>query len=46
MPELQAHDKSWPFLKAVNSKQFPQYKKIIRRPMDFGTMEKKLRDNV
>ncbi|XP_064644828.1 bromodomain adjacent to zinc finger domain protein 2B-like isoform X4 [Lineus longissimus] len=46
MPELQAHDKAWPFLKAVNSKQFPQYKKIIRRPMDFGTMEKKLRDNV
>lgn len=41
--ELDKHDCAWPFLNAVNTKMFPQYKKVIRTPMDFGTMRNKLK---
>ncbi|CAH1242002.1 BAZ2B [Branchiostoma lanceolatum] len=45
LPELEKHEDAWPFLVPVNTKQFPQYKKIIKRPMDLSTIKNKLRDN-
>lgn len=45
LTEMDKHDDGWPFLKPVNFKQFPAYKKYIRQPMDFTTMKNKLRDN-
>ncbi len=40
--EMEACDDSWPFLYPVNAKQFPTYKKIIKRPMDIATIKRKL----
>lgn len=40
--ELEAHDDAWPFLHPVNTKQFPTYKKIIKKPMDLQTMRQRL----
>merc|ERR1719483_721279 len=40
--ELTTHDCSWPFLKPVNRKQFPSYRKYIQTPMDLLTAGKKL----
>ncbi|XP_055998604.1 bromodomain adjacent to zinc finger domain protein 2B-like isoform X7 [Ostrea edulis] len=45
LTEMDKHEDGWPFLKPVNFKQFPAYKKYIRQPMDFTTMKNKLRDN-
>ncbi|XP_014245152.1 bromodomain adjacent to zinc finger domain protein 2B-like isoform X4 [Cimex lectularius] len=45
LEDLQSHDESWPFLLAVNTKQFPTYKKIIRNPMDLQTIAKRLNHN-
>ncbi|KAL9966066.1 hypothetical protein ACROYT_G024079 [Oculina patagonica] len=44
LAEMEKHEDAWPFLVPVNPKQFPEYYKIIRRPMDFHTMKIKLRD--
>ncbi|KAK3753300.1 hypothetical protein QZH41_015242, partial [Actinostola sp. cb2023] len=44
LAEMEKHDDAWPFLVPVNAKQFPEYYKIIRKPMDFHTMKIKLRD--
>ncbi|XP_078661654.1 bromodomain adjacent to zinc finger domain protein 2B-like isoform X34 [Branchiostoma floridae x Branchiostoma belcheri] len=45
LPELEKHEDAWPFLVPVNTKQFPQYRKIIKKPMDLSTIKNKLRDN-
>ncbi|CAH1773357.1 unnamed protein product [Owenia fusiformis] len=45
LSELERHDEAWPFLLPVNFKQFPQYKKVIKQPMDFQTIRNKLRDS-
>ena len=39
---IETHDDSWPFLSPVNTKQFPTYKKIIKKPMDFVSIRQKL----
>ncbi|XP_049882493.1 bromodomain adjacent to zinc finger domain protein 2B-like isoform X12 [Pectinophora gossypiella] len=43
--EMECHEHAWPFLIPVNTKQFPQYKKVIKSPMDLSTIRKKLQDN-
>lgn len=45
LDELEAHDEAWPFLLAVNTKQFPTYRKIIRNPMDLQTINKRIQHN-
>lgn len=40
--ELEKHEDAWPFLLPVNTKQFPTYRKIIKKPMDLTTMKNKL----
>ncbi|XP_013395978.1 bromodomain adjacent to zinc finger domain protein 2B-like [Lingula anatina] len=45
LEELEDHEDGWPFLKPVNTRQFPQYRKVIKQPMDFATMRAKLEDN-
>lgn len=42
LDEMERHDDSWPFLLPVNTKQFPTYKKIIKKPMDTSTIRHKL----
>lgn len=37
-----AMKEAWPFLKPVNLKQVPFYKKIIKKPMDLSTVRKRL----
>ncbi|XP_065053159.1 bromodomain adjacent to zinc finger domain protein 2B-like isoform X2 [Rhopilema esculentum] len=44
LAEMERHECSWPFLVPVNAKQFPEYYRIIKNPMDFHTMKVKLRD--
>ena len=44
--EMQSHSDSWPFLKAVDARHVPQYRQFIKKPMDFGTMRKKIRDRM
>ena len=44
--EMQSHSDSWPFLKAVDARRVPQYRQFIKKPMDFGTMRKKIRDRM
>lgn len=36
------HDDAWPFVHPVNTKQFPTYKKIIKKPMDIQTIKSRL----
>lgn len=43
--ELEIHEDAWPFLLPVNTRQFPTYKKIIKKPMDLSVIKKKLEDN-
>ena len=42
LSELKSHAAGWPFLQPVNLKAFPQYKKIIKTPMDFSLIERRL----
>lgn len=42
LEEMQQHEDAWPFLTPVNTKQFPTYKKVIKKPMDMATMQNKL----
>ncbi|XP_053621157.1 bromodomain adjacent to zinc finger domain protein 2B isoform X13 [Plodia interpunctella] len=44
--EMECHEHAWPFLVPVNTKQFPQYKKVIKCPMDLSTIKRKLQDNI
>ncbi|KAG6447302.1 hypothetical protein O3G_MSEX004836 [Manduca sexta] len=44
--EMECHEHAWPFLLPVNTKQFPQYKKVIKCPMDLSTIKRKLQDNL
>ncbi|GBP64997.1 Bromodomain adjacent to zinc finger domain protein 2B [Eumeta japonica] len=43
--EMECHEHAWPFLLPVNTKQFPQYKKVIKSPMDLSTIKRKLHEN-
>lgn len=43
LKDLTAHEDCWPFLNPVNTKQFPTYKKIIKKPMDFETIKNNLK---
>ena len=40
--EMLGMEDAWPFVKPVNPKAFPTYKKIIKQPMDLTTIKKKL----
>ncbi|XP_055935023.1 bromodomain adjacent to zinc finger domain protein 2B-like isoform X4 [Argiope bruennichi] len=42
LEEMQKHEDAWPFLTPVNTKQFPTYRKVIKKPMDMQTMKNKL----
>lgn len=44
MEELENHGDAWPFLLPVNTKQFPSYRKVIKKPMDLSTMRGKVQD--
>ncbi|XP_012935525.1 uncharacterized protein LOC101848029 [Aplysia californica] len=44
LTELEKHEDGWPFLKPVNKKQFPSYRKYIKTPMDFCTAKGKLKN--
>ncbi len=39
---MEQHEDAWPFLMPVNTKQFPTYRKVIKKPMDVATMRTKL----
>ncbi|XP_072301489.1 bromodomain adjacent to zinc finger domain protein 2B [Eucyclogobius newberryi] len=39
--ELETHQDAWPFLKPVNLKSVPGYKKVVKKPMDFSTIREK-----
>lgn len=40
--EMEAHADAWPFLEPVNPRLVPGYRRIIKTPMDFLTMRKRL----
>ncbi|KAF8331076.1 Bromodomain-containing protein [Cantharellus anzutake] len=42
LSELQGHADAWPFLLPVNKNEVTDYYDVIKNPMDFSTMEKKL----
>jgi len=44
LDEMAKHEDAWPFLLPVNTKQFPSYRKVIKKLMDFSTMRQKLND--
>lgn len=43
LKDLKSHEQSVYFLYPVNLKEIPDYKKIIKKPIDFQTIEKRLR---
>nr|XP_032525130.1 uncharacterized protein LOC116776136 [Danaus plexippus plexippus] len=43
--EMECHEHAWPFLVPVNTKQFPQYRKVIKSPMDLSTIKRKLHES-
>ncbi|CAK1548954.1 unnamed protein product [Leptosia nina] len=43
--EMECHEHAWPFLIPVNTKLFPQYKKVIKCPMDLSTIRRKLQES-
>ncbi|XP_034549339.1 bromodomain adjacent to zinc finger domain protein 2B isoform X3 [Notolabrus celidotus] len=45
LSELESHLDAWPFLKPVNHKSVPGYRKVIKKPMDFSTIREKLTNN-
>ncbi|XP_022659521.1 bromodomain adjacent to zinc finger domain protein 1A-like isoform X1 [Varroa destructor] len=44
LKQLVKLDDAWPFLASVTRKDAPDYHKVIKRPMDFGTLQGKLND--
>lgn len=42
LTEMEKSNDAWPFLLPVNTKQFPTYKKIIKKAMDMQTIRTKL----
>ena len=42
LKSIQQHKNAWPFLKAVDERQVPDYYTIIKDPMDLSTVESKL----
>ena len=42
MKAILKHKYAWPFQSPVDGIQFPDYYKIIKHPMDFGTIKKQL----
>lgn len=44
--EMEKHEDAWPFLLPVNTKQFPTYKKIIKKPMDTNTIKSKIENGL
>ncbi|XP_055086814.1 bromodomain adjacent to zinc finger domain protein 2B-like isoform X3 [Periophthalmus magnuspinnatus] len=40
--ELETHQDAWPFLKPVNPKSVPGYKKVVKKPMDLSTIREKI----
>ena len=40
--EMVQHQDSWPFKAPVNTRKFPTYKSIVKKPMDLQTMKKAL----
>ena len=45
LSEMMEHQDAWPFLQPVERKKFPEYYKVVKKPMDFQTMKNKMRDN-
>ncbi|KAJ3803289.1 Bromodomain-containing protein [Lentinula aff. detonsa] len=45
LKDLQEHNQAWPFLKPVSAEDVPDYHDIVKKPMDFSTMEHKLDNN-
>lgn len=45
MAELDLHKDSWPFKLPVDTKVFPLYKKVIRKPMDLAAIQNKLKNH-
>jgi len=43
---LQSHSQAWAFLVPVNGEEVTDYYDVIKKPMDFNTMEHKLNHNV
>ncbi|KAG8924226.1 histone acetyltransferase [Tulasnella sp. 417] len=43
--DLQNHALAWPFLRPVSEADVPDYYNVIKKPMDFSTMEDKLEHN-
>lgn len=44
--DLMCHEDAWPFLLPVNTRQFPTYKKIIKKPIDLSSINKRLEDTL
>lgn len=42
LSEMESHEDAWPFLLPVNTKHFPTYRKIIKKPMDLNTVKTKI----
>uniref|UniRef100_A0A672I9U5 Bromodomain adjacent to zinc finger domain 2B n=1 Tax=Salarias fasciatus TaxID=181472 RepID=A0A672I9U5_SALFA len=45
LAELETHQDAWPFLKPVDLKAVPGYRKVIKKPMDFSTIREKLNNS-
>jgi len=43
MMDLESHKDAWPFLNPVDIRAFPTYGKVIKQPMDLGSIKKKLK---
>lgn len=46
LEEIEKDENSWPFMNPVNLKQFPTYKKIIKKPMDFSIIRSRSESGV
>jgi len=42
MADLDAHKGAWPFRSPVDTKAFPMYRKVIKKPMDLASIQQKL----
>ena len=40
--ELAAHEDAWPFLEPVDAREVPDYHQVVKDPMDFSTLKKRL----